>query len=163
MFLGAAKKYWLPATVVELTPELVERFRFEGFPIHDEMLQLIRDYPLPKLDDLRYAPTGRTYEEKRDNFCNLLVQLKPSLTEIRLSPAEESKGLQLLSDDWQQRVWDAQLPSDEKVKKTMQEQNVIVTNWREIMQRYDGGPKARFKEIIEPAEPITEEAPRDDS
>ena len=162
VFLGAAKKYWLPAPVVELTPELVERFRSEGFPIGDDMLQLIRDYPLPKLDDLRYAPVGRTYEEKRDNFCNLLAQLKPGLTEIRLRPAEQSKGLQLLTKDWQQRVWDSQILSDDKVKQTMQEQNVIVTNWREIMQRYDGEPSARFQEIVGP-DTATEEAPRDDS
>ncbi len=163
VFLGASKKYWLPATVVELTPELVERFRSQGFPIHDDMQLLIRDYPLPKLDDLRFAPPGRTYDEKRDNFCSLLSQLNPGLTEIRLRPAEESKGLQLLSNDWQQRVWDAKILSDEKVKKTMKEQSVIVTNWREIMQRYDAGPESRFEKLSDPAEAATAESPRGES
>ena len=85
------------------------------------------------------------------------------MTEIRLRPAEQSRGLQLLANDWQQRVWDGKILSDEKVKQAMQEQNVIVTNWREIMQRYDGGPSARFQDLVEPDASTTEEAPRDDS
>ena len=92
-----------------------------------------------------------------------MARLKPGLTEIRLWPAEESKGLQLLTDDWQQRVWDAKILSDEKVKKTMQEQNVIVTNWREIMQRYDAGPESRFEKLNDPAEAATAEIPRGES
>ncbi len=140
VILGAARKYWLPAPVIELTPELVERFRQQGFPINEEMAELISDYPLPKLDDLRMSPPGESYEDKRDRFCELINTLLPGLTQVILRPAVESKGLKLLTADWQQRVWDADLLRDEKVMTAMKEQSVLVTDWREVMRRFESGP-----------------------
>ncbi len=58
VFLGAAKKYWIPATVVELTPELTQHFREQGYPIDNEMLELITNYPLPKVDDMQLTPVA---------------------------------------------------------------------------------------------------------
>lgn len=140
VFLEASRKYWIPAPVVELTPEHLHRFRTQGYPLDDDLVQLIRNYPLPKMDDLQIIPDGSTYEEKRDLFCDLLAGMKPGLTVIMLRPAVASAGLQRVGDDWQQRVWDAQVLMDEKVKSVMAEQRVVVTNWHDIMQRFEGAP-----------------------
>ena len=139
VFLGAAKKYWLPAPVVELTPELIERFSRMGFPVDKTMIELIEHYPLPKLDDLQYLAFGETFEQKKANIIEQIKNLKPGLTQLACRPAVESRGLQLLSIDWQQRVWDSQVLADEEVKQVMSDAEVIVTNWREIMMRFEQG------------------------
>ena len=148
VYLNASKKFWLPAPVVELTPEHIARFRQEGFPISDEIVQMIREYPLPKLDDIQLMPPGDSYEEKRNRFCELLTILPPGLTQIIMRPAIESPGLRQMGTDWQERVWDFKLLGDEHVMKVMEEQRILVTNWRDIMRRFESGtePPAAPKE-----------------
>jgi predicted glycoside hydrolase/deacetylase ChbG (UPF0249 family) len=139
VFLGAARKYWLPAPVVELTPELSEKFRRQGFPLDETMVELISNYPLPKLDDLKFMAAGETYPQKKANFISQIKTLAPGLTQIVCRPAVESRGLQLLSDEWQQRVWEAQVLADEEVQQAMQQAGVALTDWREIMERFEHG------------------------
>jgi hypothetical protein len=136
LLLAASQKYWIPTPVVDLTPELIERFRRQGFPVDDELVRLINDYPLPKLDDVHFVPAAETYEQKRDLVLEILRTLRPGLTQLTCQPAVESRGLQLLTADWQQRVWDAQVMSDEQVQQTMEQEKIIVTNWRDIMRRF---------------------------
>ena len=37
----------------------------------------------------------------------------------------------------EQRVWQAQVLNDPEVQAFLKEQDVILTNWREIMQRFE--------------------------
>lgn len=138
VILGASRKYWLPAPVVDLTPELIARFREEGYPVDEEMVDLIRSYPLPKLDDLQPFPVADTLEEKRELFYEMARSLKPGLTLVVLRPAEMSKGLKKLTPEWQQRVWESAVLRDEKTHTVMKEQKILVTTWREIMERFEG-------------------------
>lgn len=140
VILGAARKYWIPAPVVELTPELINRFRQDGFPVDQEMIELIKNYPLPKLDDLRASPNSRSFEDKRARFSQLLASLQPGLTQIVLRPAQDSPGLRALTPDWQQRVWDAQLLRDEQIQQQMKQEGIVLTNWREVMKRFETVP-----------------------
>jgi hypothetical protein len=137
LLLGASQKHWLPTPVVDLTPTLVDRFRRQGFPVDDALIQLVNDYPLPKLDDVQFVPPGATYDEKRDLFVQVLKSLTPGLTLITCQPAIESSGLKLLTGDWQQRVWDARLMGDEQVKGIMEQEKIIVTDWRDLMRRFE--------------------------
>ncbi len=142
VFLGAARKYWIPAPVVELTPEMVERFKAEGFPMDQRMIDLIAQYPLPKLDDLKVVSPADTYDKKVKGYCDLLRDVKPGLTLIVHLPAIESRGLQLMNGGDQHRGWQMKMLSEEVVSKTMKEEKLVVTNWREIMRRFDGKPAA---------------------
>jgi hypothetical protein len=150
VFLAAAQKYWIPAPVVDLTPELIDRFQRQGFPIDESTKQLIANYPLPKLDDLQLFPMAASYEQTRDAFCELLTVLPPGLTQIVCRPAVESEGMKRLTPEWQQRAWTAQALADEKVRDTIASQQIIFTNWRELMQRFEQGPPVQ-------------EAPQDES
>ena len=147
VFLAASQKYWIPAPVVELTPELIDRFRSQGYPVDEAMIQLIGNYPLPKLDDLQSFPVASTYEQTRDNFCELLTILAPGLTQITCRPATETEGMKRLTPDWQQRAWTAQALTDEKVLKTIAAQQIIFTNWREIMSRFEQGSPREIEEL----------------
>jgi hypothetical protein len=151
VFLAAAQKYWIPAPVVELTPELIDRFRRQGYPVDDEMIRLITLYPLPKLDDLQLFPVGETYEDTRDRFCELLTAIPPGLSQIVCRPAVESEGMKRLTPEWQHRAWTAQALGDEKVLETIATQKIIFTTWREVMQRFEQGSPVVQQEL--PSEP----------
>jgi hypothetical protein len=42
-----------------------------------------------------------------------------------------------MTPDWQQRVWTAQVLADEQFRQALADQQIIVTNWRAVMQRFE--------------------------
>jgi chitin disaccharide deacetylase len=153
-----ARRHWIPAAVVELTPEHVERFRRQGFPLDQELIELISTYPMPKLDDLRFAPSADNYEAKREATLKLIAELPAGLTAIKFQPAVESDALKALDERWQQRVWDAKLLADPAVRETLAKPSFVLTNWREIMRRFEGTAPSR-----EPKKPDTGDKETDDN
>ncbi|OHB78341.1 MAG: hypothetical protein A2W31_09270 [Planctomycetes bacterium RBG_16_64_10] len=99
---------------------------------------MIQTYPLPKLDDLQFVPRANQYEEKRQRFLELLARLAPGITQIQFEPAVESDALKRLTDDWQQRVWEAQLLADAVVREALQGEPFMLTSWKEMMRRFEG-------------------------
>jgi predicted glycoside hydrolase/deacetylase ChbG (UPF0249 family) len=139
VFLKIANEYNLPANAIDLSdPEIAEYFKQAGYPINEEVVGLLGDYTLPKLDFFSSVPEGSTYEEKRENFFNLLNSLEPGLTEIIFHPSVETDNLKTIMEPWEQRVWEAQLFSDPVVKKFLEENDIIITTWKEIMNRHGG-------------------------
>ena len=137
VYLNLAEKYWIPAVVVELTPEHIERFEQEGFEFSEEMQHLMQRYPLPKLDDVQFIPDTDTYEGKRRAFSKIVQDLKPGMTQIMFAPALQSESLKAVTPRWQQLVWDAKLLSDPGAMKELKQAGVKLTNWREIMKRFN--------------------------
>ncbi len=92
VLLRTSQKHWIPTPVVELTPAHLERFRQEGFPLADDLVELVRNYPLPKVDDIRFLPPTTDAEQKQAELCRLLRELQPGLTTIIFHPAVASLG-----------------------------------------------------------------------
>jgi hypothetical protein len=160
VLLAASQKYWLPVPVVDLTPELIDRFQRQGYPVDATMVDLITNYPLPKLDDLQLAPYGETYEQTLEKMCALVKSLKPGLTEIVCQPSVESDGLKRLTPEWQNRVWMRQVLSDPVFLQTLKDEQIALTNWREIMRRFEGaGPTPRPEAVEESVELLDSDLP----
>jgi hypothetical protein len=137
VYLQLAEELWIPAVMVEMSPEVVERFRAKGLTIPDDLPEVVSKYRLPKLDDVQMLPPTETYEAKRDAFFQLIRELPPGLTQVFLNPADDTPGLRRMSSKWQDRVWEAQLIADPTVADFLKEQEIVLTNWREIMQRFE--------------------------
>lgn len=140
VYLRIARQEWIPAMIVELTPEQVERFRNQGFPLPDSVIEMLADYPLPKVDDMRFIGEADSFEAKKQEFLKMLAELKPGITQIAFHPAIESPALPRITRDAQQRVWDNHLFEDTEVRAALAADGIVITDWREIMQRFDGRP-----------------------
>ena len=137
VFLKVAQEYGIPANAMDLSdPELVKKFKAQGYPMNDEMIAVAADYQLPKLDNFTSVASGPTYEKKRDDFLAMVKSLKPGLTEIIFHPSVETENLKSITNSWQQRVWEAQLFSDPVVHQFFKDEGIIITNWKEIMKRF---------------------------
>ena len=140
VFLKIAEEYKIPANAIDLSdPAIAENFRKEGYPITTDVVELLNQYSLPKLDNFSSVPDGNTYEEKKANFFKLLNSLGPGLTEIIFHPSVETDNLKTITGSWQQRVWEAQLFSDPVVKSFFADNNIIITTYREVMNRFNKG------------------------
>jgi len=143
VYLRLARQYWIPAVVIELTPEHVERFQRLGYPIPEELIGLLAEYPLPKVDDLQFIKPADSYQQLRSSFIELIHGLPPGLTQIAFHPALDSAELKRVTPDWQQRVWTLQLMQDPEIRSLLTGDKIILTNWREVMQRFTGSPSAQ--------------------
>lgn len=138
VYLRLARQQWVPAVVIDLTPELAERFRRDGYPVPDSMVQILEAYPLPKIRDLKILPSAESLEDKAAAVAEMIDELEPGLTQLACAPATDSPAFRELDPNWQQWVWDAQVWDTEPVKAALAKDDVVITNWREIMQRFDG-------------------------
>ena len=143
VYLDVAQENWIPAVMVEFTPAMVERFRARGFQITPEMVEAIARYQLPKLDDIQNLPPVQSYDEKRDGFFKMIQELSPGITQVFLNPADDTPGLRRMTNKWQERVWDAQLLSDPAVREFLQQQDIVLTNWHDIMKRFAAVTESR--------------------
>ena len=136
-YLKFAQEQWIPAVVVDLTPEMAERFARQGFPIPDGLARTLDEYPLPKLEDLRIVPRTESLEEKVLGTLELLEALPEGLSQVAFSPAVDSPALRAITPKWEQFAWDHQVWQDQRVRDALAQPNVILTNWVEVMERFD--------------------------
>lgn len=137
VFLRIAEEYNIPANALDPSDtEVIDAYRKQGYPITSKVIDLLNKYPLPRLDNFTSVPDGDSYENKRENFFELINSLKPGLTEIIFHPSVETENLKSITGSWQQRVWEARMFSDPVVKKFMEDNGIIITTWNEIMKRH---------------------------
>jgi len=142
VFLKVAEEYNIPANIIDLSvPEVAEKFKQAGYPVDDNMINFVGEYHLPKLDNFTSVPEGKTYEEKRANFFSLVKSLNSGLTEIIFHPSVETENLKSITGSWQQRVWEGELFADPVVIQFFRDEGIIITNWKEIMKRYNSRQK----------------------
>lgn len=135
-YMKLAVEKQVPAMVIEMTPRTLDKFRKQGYPFNEEMLTLIKDYPLPKLDDFYGVEEGKTYEDKKNKFYTMIRQMQPGLNEYIFHPSIDTPGLKKITGSWQQRIWENQMFMDPEVQAFLKEQEVIITNWKEVMERF---------------------------
>lgn len=137
-YLRIARQEWIPAAIVRLTSEQLDHFIEEGNPVPDDVLVALDEYPLPKLDALRFVPDADTYDAKKQALLAMIAELGPGITQIEFRPAAPSDALPRIVDDAQQRIWDAELLADQEVIRALQSEGIVLTDWREIMRRFEG-------------------------
>jgi predicted glycoside hydrolase/deacetylase ChbG (UPF0249 family) len=139
IFLKIAEEYRIPANIIDLSvPEVAARFKEAGYPVNNEVISMVGLYKLPMLDNFSSVPEGASYEEKRSNLFAMVKSLNAGLTEIIFHPATLTENLKTITASWQQRVWEGELFSDPVVLKFLNDEGIIITNWKEIMKRYTG-------------------------
>jgi predicted glycoside hydrolase/deacetylase ChbG (UPF0249 family) len=135
-YLRMAMEEQIPAMVIEMTPRTIEKFKKQGYPINDKTIKMLADYTLPRLDDFHSIVEGKTYEEKREKFLEQLRLFAPGLNEIIYHPSIQTEGLKKITGSWQQRVWENRLFGDPVVQQYIKDNDIIVTNWKEVMARF---------------------------
>lgn len=137
VFFKVAEEYSIPANAIDLSdPRVAAIFRQAGYPITDEVVNMIDQYRLPKLDFFTSVPNGQTYKEKRSNFINLVNSLEHGLTEIIFHPSVMTDNLKTITGSWQQRVWESELFADPIIRQFFADEGIIITTWKEIMERF---------------------------
>ena len=138
VFLKVAQEYGIPGNIIDVTnPQVADNFKKQGYPITEDVINTVRNYKLPKLDNFTSVGPGETYEIKRNSFFTLVKSLKEGLTEIIFHPSVPTENLKSITGSWKQRGWEGDLFADPVVIKFLKTEGVIITDWKEIMKRYN--------------------------
>lgn len=95
----------------------------------------IWDAGLPVLDDLHTATYDWKPEEKKERFMELLKEIQPGLTEILFHASLPTEVFPLITGSSESRRADANILLDPEVKKLIEERKIILTTWKELMER----------------------------
>lgn len=139
VYLKLAEEYRIPAMVVDVNnPIMLQTYRDQGFPIDSKMIELINNYKLPKVDFfIPIDGNANSYKEKRKDFFELINSLPSGLTEIFFHPSKPTENLKSITREWKQRGWEAKLFEDPKVKAFLEREDILLTDWKEIMNRFE--------------------------
>ena len=142
-YLQLAMETQIPAMVIEMTPRTIEKFKKQGYPINDRTTKVLAGYTLPKLDDFHSVGPADTYDQKREKLFEQIRLFAPGLNEIIYHPSVETEGLKKITHSWQQRVWEDRLFSDPAVQQFIRDNEIIVTDWKEVMARFKEHPQGK--------------------
>ena len=138
VFLKVAEEYKIPANAIDLSnPKVAGFYKAEGYPVSQEVIDMLTGYNLPRLDNFGSVPKGNTYEEVKQNFFKLVNSLDAGITEIIFHPSFETENLKTITGSWQQRVWEAEMFADPEVIGFLKDNDIVLTTWREVMERYN--------------------------
>lgn len=136
-YIKVAEEYGIPANIIDISnPKVLAVYKAQGYPLDDSVVSMVAGYSLPKLDFFSSAPKADTYAEKVENFKKLVRSLEPGLTEIIFHPSVETDNLRSITGSWQQRVWEAEMFGDPNLIEFFKQEEIIFTNWKEIMERF---------------------------
>ena len=138
-FLKVAEEYHIPGNIIDLSnPAIADAYRkTRTWPINEDIINAITEYKMPKLDNFTSVQPGETYELKRESFFTLIKGLNEGLTEIIFHPSTPTENLKSITGTWKQRGWEGDLFADPVVIKFLKDQGVIITDWKEIMKRFE--------------------------
>jgi predicted glycoside hydrolase/deacetylase ChbG (UPF0249 family) len=99
---------------------------------------LIWSTGLPVVDDIFGDAYGwKSFEDKKANMIKLLRELKPGVTQVIIHCNQPSEVFQFISSSGKTRESDMLVMLDPDVKKTIEEEGIILTTWRELKERRD--------------------------
>jgi predicted glycoside hydrolase/deacetylase ChbG (UPF0249 family) len=91
---------------------------------------------LPVIDDLVTSPTSAdSYDGRKEQLITLLREMKPGITEIIVHCTVLTENFSQISGSGQKREAELHLMTDPDVKKFIEDEGIILTTWRELMQR----------------------------
>lgn len=135
-FLALAVEERIPAMFPKVSDSqrgVIERFAPGQW---QQFVEAAKTYPLPKVDAFEAVPRGDTYEEKLNAFFAMVRGLEPGLVFVYLHPSVESEALRHITGSWQQRIWEAEMFRDPRVKEFYRAEQVVLTTWTEVMERF---------------------------
>lgn len=132
VYVKLGKEYKLPIMAMRPTPEAIELAKRDGAPITPEMLAKVEADGLPVLDYLVTGVPGRTFEERKKAYHDLLRNLKPGVTMLIVHLGLDHEELKATTGSWQQRHADFLSFTDPETKKLMDELGIKTTTWREL-------------------------------
>jgi len=103
----------------------------------EERIKKIWDAGLPVIDDLHTASYEWKEGPKSARFIEMLKKLKPGITMVIIHCSRPTDEFPLITSSSDLRLEDLKAMIDPELRKTLDEEHITLTSWRELKQRRD--------------------------
>lgn len=90
---------------------------------------------LPVIDDLHTDAYSWKTTDKTDHFIELMRNLKPGITQVIIHATVQTPNFDQISGSGETRQGDLNAMLDPRLKAVIEEEGIILTSWRELMER----------------------------
>jgi hypothetical protein len=90
---------------------------------------------LPVLDDLHTAAYDWKTDNKTAKFIEVMRNLKPGITQVIIHATERTPNFDQITTSGELRQGDLNAMLDPELKKVIEEEGIILTSWRELMEK----------------------------
>lgn len=90
---------------------------------------------LPVLDDLHTSAYDWKTEDKTEHFIEVMRKLEPGVTQVILHATVHTPNFDEISSSGVTRQGDLNAMLDPRLKAVIEEEGIILTSWRELMER----------------------------
>lgn len=90
---------------------------------------------LPVIDDVHTTSYGWKREEKVDKFIEVIRGMRPGILEIIIHATDPTEEFDKISGSGETRLGDMEAMLDPRLKAAIEEEGIILTTWRELMER----------------------------
>jgi predicted glycoside hydrolase/deacetylase ChbG (UPF0249 family) len=112
------------------SPELVADIRIAA--------QQVWNAGLPVVDDIVASTYDwKQLDEKKANLIKVLDTMRPGVLEVIVHCTRPSSTFEHISSSGETRLADLEVMLDADVKKTIEKQGIVLSNWRELKERRD--------------------------
>lgn len=125
-------EYGIPVMMPKPTARAITQAREEGYPIDDRYLDIVRDGPLPLIDELVTGVPNDDVEERAREYRDVIRGLSPGVTQIIVHLATDSAETRAITNAWRRRVSDYRIFTDPAMAAFLAEQNVRLIGWRDV-------------------------------
>lgn len=132
VYARLGKEYGIPVMVMRATPESIAYGKSIGSPITEDLLKKVEADGFPMLDYLVTGVPGRTFEERKKSYHELLRGLKPGVTMLIVHLGMDDSELKGITGSWQQRHADFLSFTDPETQALIKQLGIKLTTWREL-------------------------------
>ncbi len=132
VYTKLGKEYGIPVMVMRPSPEIEAYTKLAGIPVTSEMLRKVEADGFAMLDYLVTGVEGKTFEERKKAYHNLLRNLKPGVTMLIVHLGMDNDELKAITGSWQQRHADFLSFTDPETQALIKELGISLTTWREM-------------------------------
>jgi hypothetical protein len=93
---------------------------------------------LPVLDDLHNYSYDWPRAEKTANYIEAIRSLRPGVTMMIMHCTEPTEVFEYISDSGGTRLGDLEAMVDPRVAAVLEDEGIVLTTWRELMERRRG-------------------------
>jgi len=132
VYTKLGKEYGIPVMVMRPSPELEVAAKLQGIPISAQMLRQVEADGFVMLDYLVQGVAGKTFEERKAAYHQLLRNLKPGVTMLIVHLGSDDPELKAITGSHAQRYADFLSFTDPETEALIKDLGIKLGTWRAL-------------------------------
>ena len=132
-YCKVAREFGIPPMIISPEAEIVQQ-RLKNDPAMAQLFEIFEmlESEFPILDELATGVASVELEQRREEYKEVIRNLKPGVTQIIVHLGLDNPEMQTITSSWLARYNDFRIFTDPEMKRFIEEQGVKLIGWRDF-------------------------------